>query len=229
MKKYKKQLIIIGIVLALAVFIVYLWALFQPGLWYGDAFLYRQKDGSFKGDDMYAEYKMTVKSAGYGKDIEFSVNDKVKNYQIKYNGVDLHEDVEVIEGGSIIFRGKAFPAGDGWILLDNEHGSSEKIVVHTRNDVPTEEELFPGYAKLYNWAVSDKTDTRGKPYMLFLMIVLGVILFLDIKFPNLFWILEHRLHVDGGEPSDWYLFGQKIGRVVMAILILVCMVMTFTN
>ena len=46
----------------------------------------------------------------------------------------------------------------------------------------------------------------------FLILLFAVILVLDIKFPNLFWILRHRPEVDGGEPSDWYYFGQKIGR-----------------
>ncbi len=200
----------------------------MPGFWHGDAFLYKQKDGTFKGSDIYAEYEMSAIPADYGTDIDFSVNGKIKHYKIKYDNVEYTTEVEIFENDNVIFSGKAIGAGDGRILLEDDFQSSEQIIYHTGNYVPTEEELYPGYTRLYNWSVSDKTDTRGEPYMLFLILMFGVILFLDIKFPMLFWILEHRLEVDGGEPSDWYLFGQKVSRVILSIAILVCMVVTFT-
>ena len=63
--RYKKQCIILGIVLAVVIFAIYLRAMFLPGLWHIDAFLYRQDDGSFVGADSYAKYQMTVKPADY--------------------------------------------------------------------------------------------------------------------------------------------------------------------
>ncbi|MBR5614115.1 MAG: hypothetical protein IKW64_02280 [Clostridia bacterium] len=222
MRKY------IGYISAVVLIVVYLRALFLPGLWHGDAFLYRQEDGSFTGSDIYAEYNMTIKPADYGTDIEFSVNDKVNHYQVKYDKNDSSRNVEVLENQTVICKGRAIGEENNWIVFDDETGSSDMIDVRVGNEVPAEEELFPNYTILYNWAVSDKTDTRGEPYMLLLILLLGVILFLDIRFPMLFWILEHRLDVDGGEPSDWYLFGQKVGRVVLSIGVLVCMVLTFT-
>ncbi|MBQ7097782.1 MAG: hypothetical protein IJN96_06850 [Clostridia bacterium] len=46
-KRYKKPCIIAGIILVVIILIVYLKAVFAPGLWHGNAFLYLQKDGSF--------------------------------------------------------------------------------------------------------------------------------------------------------------------------------------
>ena len=227
LQKYKKQCIIVGIIITVILFIVYLWAMFIPGLWHGDAFLYKQDDGTFAGSDIYAEYNMTVKPADYGTDIDFSVNGNTKHYQIKYDNSNYEKNVEIIENADTIFKGRAFRAGDSWMLHTDNYEMPGEIKVYAGKYVPAEEELFPGYTKLYNWAVADKHDTRGEPYMLWLILLLGIILFLDIKFPNFFWILEHRMDVDGGEPSDWYLFGQKVGRIVLAIGILVCMVMTF--
>ena len=226
--KHKRPCIIAGIVLAVALFAIYLRAMFLPGLWHGDAFLYKQGDGSFTGSDIYAEYKMNIRPADYGTDIDFSVNDKINHYQVKYDNDDPYRNVEVLENGTIVCKGKALGAENNWFVIDAETGSSDMISVRVGNEIPTEEELFPNYSRLYNWAVSDKTDTRGEPLMLFVIAFLAIILFLDIKFPMLFWILEHRLEVDGGEPSDWYLFGQKVGRVVMSIGILVCVILTFT-
>lgn len=226
--KHKKPCIIAGIILAVVLLIVYLRAMFLPGLWHGDAFLYKQDDGSFAGSDVYAEYKMNINSADYGTDIDFSVNDKTNQYQVKYDEDDPYRNVEVLENGTVICKGKALGEKNNWFVIDDETGSSDTISVRVGNETPTEEELFPSYTRLYNWSVNEDNDTRGNPWMLFMIAVLAIILFLDIKFPMLFWILEHRLEVDGGEPSDWYLFGQKISRVVMSIGILVCVVLTFT-
>ena len=227
-KRHKKQSIVVGIILLVALLIVYLRALFLPGLWHRDAFLYWQDDGSFSGSDIYADYKMTITYFYYGADVDFSVNDVTKHYQIKYDNNDLNRNVEILENGNTVFKGNAFGSGDGWMLLDENHEMVDGIIVYTGNYVPAEDELFPGYTKLYNWAVSDKTNTRGEPYVLLLVLLFGVILFLDIKFPDLFWLLEHRLDVDGGEPSEWYRFSQKIGRVVLSAGVLICIILTFT-
>lgn len=228
LNKHKKPCIIAGIVIVAVLLIVYLRAIFIPGLWHGDTFLYKQDDGSFAGSDIYAEYMLKIKPAEYGTDIEFSVNDKTNHYQVKYDNNDLNRNVEVFENGTVICKGQAIGDENNWFVINNETGSSDLISVRVGNETPTEEEIFPNYSRLYNWSVSEKYDTRGNPLMLFLIAILAIILFLDIKFPNLFWILEHRLEVDGGEPSDWYLFGQKVGRILMPIGILVCVILTFT-
>lgn len=227
-EKYKKQCVILGIIVLCIIFVAYLSALFQAGFWHGDAFLYEQEDGSFKGSDIYAEYKMKISAADYGADIDFYVNDKLNHYKIKYSGNDFQRDVEITENDNTIFEGSAFYSNKNWILHQKNTELPSDIKVYTGNYVPTEEELFPGYTKLYDWTVAEKTDIRGNAYMLILIFLLGAFLFLDIKFPKLFWLLEHRLDVYGGEPSDWYLFSQKIGRWILAIAIFVFMILTFT-
>jgi len=227
--KHKRLYIVVGIVLALVFLAIYLRALFLPGYWHGDAFLYKQADGYFVGSDAYADYTMYMQPAGYGTDIDFTVNGKSNHYQVKYDKSDLNRNVEVLENGTVICKGRVVGDENNWFVIDDKTGSSDMISVRVGNEVPTEEELFPGYGRLYNWSVSEKYDTRGNPMMLILIVILAIILFLDIKFPNFFWILEHRLEVDGGEPSDWYRFGQKVGYVLMPIGILVCVVLTFTT
>lgn len=95
------------------------------------------------------------------------------------------------------------------------------------NHVPTVQELYPAYIQLYTWAVEEKHDVRGNPNMLAVIALLAVMLGLDIAFPNLFFILDHRLDVDGGEPSDWYRMKQQFSRVIIGIAIVVCLFMSF--
>ena len=151
----------------LVVLVLYLYALFIPGVWHGDAFLYQQKDGSFKGSDLYAEYKMNIEKTDEGKAIIFSVNDTVKRYDILYDLTDTHRNVKVLENGSVIFSGMAYGTKKQFILLDGESGPTDMVSVRVDSTVPTEEELFPVCSKLYNWSVSEKYDTRGNAAMLF--------------------------------------------------------------
>lgn len=228
-QKHKKPCIIIGIILAVFLLLAYLRAMFLPGFWHGDAFLYRQENGSFAGSDFYADYKMNIEKTDIGSNISFTVNGKTREYNVMYNLSDPIGNVKVFENGNVIFDGKAIGEKDNYILIDENSTSTDVISVRVGNSPPTEDELFPGYTRLYTWSVMDKYDTRGNTYMLFLIILFATIVFLDIKFPDLFWILEHRLEVDGGQPSDWYRFGQKVGNVLLLLGILVCMVLTFTT
>ena len=80
---HKKLCIIVGVILAVLLLALYLYAAFLPGVWHRDAFLYLQKDGSFTGSDLYAEYKMSIDAKENGAEIDFSVNDITKNYKNK--------------------------------------------------------------------------------------------------------------------------------------------------
>ncbi len=223
-KKYKKVFTAGGAIIAVCLFVIYLWAMLLPGLWHGDAFLYRQEDGSFIGSDAYADYKMTITPKEYGTDIDFSLNDKKFYYQLKYDGKGK---AQVLQNGEIIFDGDAFRSGDGWILLDESEELLDVVINHY-GTTPAEEELLPNRTMLYNWAVAEDLDTRGEPAMIFIILLFAVVLFLDIKFPQLFWFIRHGLDTIGGEPSDFYYFGQKVGRIVLAVGMLACVIMTFT-
>lgn len=227
--RHKKQCNIIFIIIVAILTVLYFRALFLPGMWHRDAFLYKQADGSFAGSDFYGDYKMIIKDAEFGTDIEFSVNGKTNYYQVLFEEYDFERKVEVLENGKTICKGKAMELGDNYVVFDDETGTSDIINVQVGDEIPSEEELYPTYTRLYNWSVSDKTDIRGNLYMVFLILIFGGILFVDIKFPNLFWLLRHGLDVDGGEPSDWYRFGQKIERTVFSAGILICIVLTFTT
>lgn len=232
-ERHRKACIITGITLGLALLAVYLYAMLLPGIRYGDAFLYRQKDGSFAGYEMYGyytrvDYKMNIEKSEEGGNITFSVNDTVREYEIIHNTNELERSVQVFENDELVFDGKAHMMGSEYLLLDDNYDMADGIRVYVDNQVPDVEELFPGYTWLYNRMVEKRHNTRGEPAMLLLILLGAGILFLDIKFPDLFWILEHRLEVDGGEPSDWYRAGQAFGRVLLVIGIIVCMILTFT-
>ena len=55
-KTYKKQCIIAGVALAAVLIPLYLYFMFQTGIWYQDAFLAEQRDGSFQKRTAYTMY-----------------------------------------------------------------------------------------------------------------------------------------------------------------------------
>ncbi|MBQ8278531.1 MAG: hypothetical protein IJZ23_01700 [Roseburia sp.] len=220
-EKHKKPCLIAGGALCVLLLITYLCMLFQPGYWYMDAFLSKQKDGSFAGSDSYGKYQIQITRTNAGASITVSVDDLIKEYRI--TGTSTGEDVCVYEGDALVFRGHTTPFGDSDYMLIGEDGyDAGSIRIFTNNIEPEPEELFPSYSWLYSRAASEATDTRGEPAMLFLIGIFLLALVLDIKFPDRFFTLRCRHYVTGGEPSDWYRDVQQIGRVVLVIAILAC-------
>jgi len=223
--RHKKGCIVILTLLLVILFGIYLRAMLLTGVWHSDAFLYRQNDGSFEGSDMYGVYRMNIEKVSGGAEIDFSVNDTKKHYKI----TDNSSIVKIFENNALVFEGRARDMG-GVIMLEDKSGEFQDIItVRVGGVTPSVEELFPTYTRLYSLAIAEKYDVRGNFTMFFLMLLAALFLFLDLRFPNLFWILEHRMEVDGGEPSDWYRFGQSIGRIILAVGILVLVIMSFVR
>ncbi|MBP3361324.1 MAG: hypothetical protein J6N52_10750 [Clostridia bacterium] len=220
----KRNIIIICCVLGIAGFAAYIYAMLLPGLWYGDAFLYRQKDGSFAGSDYYADYLMKMSTEAEDTEILFSVNNKENKYIINDN---VQDEVKIYKNNELIFSGQSVQLGDEYMLRDSSGDMDFDISVRAGNEPPKESELYPSNNQLYKWTLGKK-EFRGNFYMLFLIIIFAAFLFLDIRFPMLFYYIRHGLYVDGGEPSDWYRFGQKTGRFVLGAGIIVCMILSFT-
>lgn len=121
-------------------------------------------------------------------------------------------------------------AGDTYLGMD-ENGdwiSGPLIIVET--GAPSEAELFPSYGQLYAWAIAEKYDIHGNIVILVCILIVTVILIIDIVFPDFYFLLHYSLAVKGGaEPSDWYRTWQRIGQVIMGIIIIICMMLSFKN
>lgn len=221
---HKKACTIAVITLVSVLLAIYLYALFLPGIWHENAFLYKLSDNNFVGSDNYAQYKMTVLPDNENTVIYFSVNDTTNKYEIKNSS----PSVEIYKNGEHAFKGEAMAVDNGYILFDENKNMDDVIDIRAGNEIPSEEELFPSYSRLYTLAVSQKYDTRGNLFMLFGVLICGIILALDISFPNLFFHFEHGIYVDGGEPNDCYRTGQALGRFVLAVVVAACIIMSFT-
>lgn len=216
-EKHKKVCLIAAGIFSVILVVFYLHALFQPGYWYLDAFLCKQKDGSFAGSDSYGTYQMEINRGDDNATIQFTVDDLTKEYLI--TGTATGEDVYIYEDEALVFHGHSVMNGSQYWLMGYDGYDTNSISIFSSNIKPDPEELLPSYSFLYSCVKSDATDTRGEPTTLFLICIFILALALDIKYPDLFFNLRYRHYVDGGEPSDWYRDSQKIGRVILAIAI----------
>ena len=217
--------IAIGIAVIL-IFIGYFYAMFQRGVWHRDAFLYRQDDGTYRGSDQYAEYVMEIIPGEEETQIIFQVNGGKYIYRI---AEDAKGQIQIYDNDRLVFQGRSTMMGDTVVLISEDDGMlPEMASVVIQGQLPALEDLLPGNSTLYSWATMHRPEPRGNFAMVVCIVIGMLVLLLDINFPNLFWILEHRLSVDGGEPSDWYRTTQKFGRVIVVCSILVFMIMSFT-
>ena len=213
----------IAAVAVVALLAVYLWAALRPGVWLRDAFLYQQADGSFSGGDSYGRYALNITAAPGETDMQFWLDDAPTRYRICE---EANSHVKIYREEQLLFSGSAQGEAGDALLWKDTGGLADDIHIIV-NGQYSPEDLQPSCQWLYNVAVGGRRETRGNLGFLFPMALLAVVLALDVKWPRLFWNLRHGLEVYGGEPSEWYLASQKIGRAVMALGIVVLALSSF--
>ena len=222
--KRKSTYILISIA-ALILFSMYLYALTRPGVRYGDAFLYQQADGSFVGKDTYFDYRMDLQDTENGISISFSVEDETRNYLVTLGKSD--DSVIIYENDTILFEGTEW--GNSGMLLDKNGELVFGVTVSVNSHMPVAEEQFPNFMQLYRIATIDALDLRGSVECVFLILFFGLYIIIDVCFPEFFFRARYFLAFDlkNAEPSDGYYVGQLIGRVVCAVAIVVCAIISF--
>ncbi len=227
--KHKKLCIISVSIVALFLIVLYVYTASLPGIWHRDTFLYREDNGSFKGNNAHSEYEMNISPLSDGAEVTFRVNDTLRSYRIVSD--EYGRNVEIFEDGISVFKGQASGRGDDVILIDEGEGFVDFTVTMTTNDdfftVPEDSEQFPSYTSLYRRAIKQVTDTRGNFLMMLLAAITAVLLIVDLRYPDLFFHLKYMWHVDGGSPSEFYRFGQKLGRIIDAVLIVGLIIATY--
>ena len=234
-KTYKKQCIIAGVALAAVLIPLYLYFMFQTGIWYQDAFLVEQRDGSFQGKKDGIHYVLHITPTQNGAQIDFSVNGQNRQYEVVKTELDGIPAAEFYENGEQVLEGTVMNLESNYYLvINNEENVIDGMDIHiSTGEERDPEEYFPKYGTQYSWTVmclEDSYDRRGEPMFLFFAALFGIPLFLDIRYPDLFFELRYRQYVDGDYgPSEYYRFWQVIGRVILAIATIIFLWMGLLN
>lgn len=224
MENKKTMTYLLCIAAAGFVFGVYLFAALRPGVWLRDAFLYRQADGSFSGKDAYAAYTLQLSGTESEAEAAFTLDGETRHYRIEAKD---SAEVKLYQDGALIFAGSALgDPGDAILWREDDGDLADKVKVIVNGEYQ-KDDLWPSCGWLYNVAVGGRRETRGSVAFLLPMGALALLLFLDLRFPLLFWNLRHRLEVSGGEPTDWYYSMQRVGRITDIVGIFVLAALSF--
>ncbi len=230
-KEHKKICILAGIAFAV-LFVLYLYALFRPGYWLRDVFLYKKSEAIFGSLEVYsghdainsADYELTMAKDGITTYMAFTVNETERFYEIiSDNSKGYYPAVTIFENEEQIFTGTY----NAYLKYENGEPFEPLISFGYGPYTPTEEELFPSYNWLYNVSQSAKTEIRGEPIWLIFMIIYAGLVIFDMLHPDAFWELEHFIDTKGGEPSDFYRWAQKIGWITLPFVLIISMILSF--
>lgn len=208
--------------------------LFQvPGIRFYGTFLTKTGDASeahYRGRSQEGKFHITVKGEK-NKDREATVLYELPNriklsHGIEFTQADTWEDsfITVSEGnGDVVFTGNYNRYDPILMNANGEPDWGQMRVSYNGNSM-----FVPGYKaavkESVDLAVRADETIRGKWDFLLLALFIFAAVGLDMAFPLLGFSLSHRMWVENAEPSDAYLFMQRLGWVVMPILGLVIMV-----
>ena len=156
-KTYKKQCIIAIVALAAVLIPLYLYFMFQTGIWYQDAFLVEQRDGSFQGKKDGIHYVLHITPTQNGAQIDFSVDGQSRQYEVVKTELDGTPGAQFYENGTPVFEGRVLTLDartHGYMIATKDFDIVDGLDFRIRGATePEPVEYFPGYGTQYGWTV----------------------------------------------------------------------------
>ena len=239
MSKRKKIILAIGIVAAFLL-ILYFKLFFTKGIYYDDVFLKKSttfSETNYSGSSVYGDIHIIVKEEK-DKQIDVIYNlpgDLTRQYTVEFinKNNNNYQDFEPIvikdKDGNIILEGMY--RSESLFLLDNngETVMDNMLQITFNGANPYDEEYEVSLKNVVDLAAFSEDTIRGRFEYLVMAILLFAITIIDIRFPLFFFQLRYAMSVNDPEPSDLYLFMQKVTRVVYPIIGIVLMIVAING
>ncbi len=225
-KKYFK----LATIVIIALLCLYFYLFFQKGILFHNEFLVQDKKDNvieYKGKINGRDIKITVLGdimKTNSSTITYDLKDKY-SYIYKVNITDNFQenrDIKILENNLPKFIGKYKPTNT--IIALWELNGDPVIELDYHDDF-----LRVTNSHIAETAFKDNVIKRGNIGVLFYTIIISLILFLDIKWPLLFFQLSHSLSVEDPKPTDFYIVTQKISRVIGGISIIILLIFSLTT
>lgn len=222
---------------AAALLVSYLCVFFQAGALFEGAFLPRSQDVDgavhYKGSAFGAPVSVTVlgNSRTDGDAIvRYATGGRTLAYEVRLEAADALETwrAQILQDGETVFRGVYRPGaqGDAFALVDeNDEPDWNALLSFTVNgESPFTADYRPGYLTTVRFADRSIDTQRGNPVFLVLAVLVLLVTLVDWRFPRLFFALSHALSVRDPQPTDLYLFVQKLSWAALpafAVILLI--------
>ncbi len=128
--------------------------------------------------------------------------------------------VRITKNGELLFEG-GYDSEDafGWYKPDGTHDMDGFITIRPGTSDPWNGFEVDRSAAM-RFALGPKLESRGSWGMYFIMLVFTLFAALDVAFPMSMFYLQHCCDVRDPEPTDFYLACQRVGWVVLPLLLL---------
>lgn len=205
--KARKCMIILGLILAAVFAFFYLRFIFQTGIWYSNIFWQRSRDvdsgwhATVNGDDI----ELIRRVVDHEIEVTYRCNGEDEVYRV-HKDKKTHSTV-VTYGGEVVYDE---PEMGVMVYVENAD-------METRKTAKLRLVAFIG--------LHPEDGMRGNPVWLFGVVIALVILAIDLRWPDFFFYMRHFLTVRDPEPTDFYRFGQNLGRCGLVIMIIVWLMM----
>ena len=225
--------IFIALLILIVLMVLYFKVFFTRGAYFNDLFLKKEaaKDEiSYIGKNKQGEIKVTVKRVNntYDKSeviYSFPKDNKrhfIINFKNEYNwdeGIESITDKE----GNILFEG-TYIKGSPYLFSENGD------IIYQSNQGYRYDVLIDGIiyelplVNVVKFATYEIERIRGEAGIMAMALLLLLIVGIDVKYPLFFFTLSHFIDVKNPEPTEFYIFMQKVSWVVMPILSIILLI-----
>lgn len=237
----KKKILKVLLIAIVPIFaFCYFYLFFQKGIVFEDTFLKLSKE-----EDGYQ-----FQGSAYGEKIEIVVSgdiESMKHATVSYrigetidhtyliNAVDQtigDTYIEIYEEEVMLFQGYYSPNS---FLLDKNRDVymddflNVDIIAGGEEISPFDDKYQISKNHIIDTVFKENVENRGNEMMLFIAIIVLILYAIDAINPLFFFNLKHAWDVKNPEPSDYYLFMQKISRIIIPFIILGILIGSLIN
>ncbi|MDF2588909.1 MAG: hypothetical protein K0S41_2750 [Anaerocolumna sp.] len=222
--KLKLAILILLMILIPLYFIIFL----TKGVYYENSFMKIEKTGDtilFSGKHYNKDIMVEVKNGLDTKSIKYVdfhlPNNINRSYIVNYNKIDWKNGLIIkTSGGETIFDGTYL---SGYLF---EKDNTPFLDYTIRADVkkPFDDTYQISPYNVITFAFDDFIRFRGNVTLLIIAFILLLITFIDYMFPMFFFRLEHFIDVRNPEPSDFYLFFQRLTWILVPIISVILLI-----
>jgi hypothetical protein len=225
----KKKLITL---LIFIISIFYFKAFFTKGVFFEDTFLKKHVIGNechYKGEHIEGNIDIAVKGKveeGNSVDVIYKLPNNInKKYEVVFNKVDKLDEsyeFEIYEESKRVYKGSYNNALPFLLNEYNEPLVCISVGFHNTNQFNQDYKIY--FTNVLAFAMRTNERIRGEFKLLLISFIMFLGTLIDYKFPLFSFKLKYILSVDDPEPSDFYLFMQRLSWYVVPIIGVIIMI-----
>lgn len=179
-------------------------------------------EGSYFGETVQVSVKDANEKTGEIL-VEYTLPNKLYfRYSVFIEKIDERQGkVRILQDNKEVYNGFYNYSSPVFLYNKDKDPYTDDVVRYIVNNDYYPDDYIPSLSSTAKFAVGHGVEKRGEIYPVIMFFIVLVILLIDIKFPLLFFKLHNFMSVRNPEPSDFYIFMQKIGWYIIYPIFLI--------